>query len=103
MKNITLAVEEEVLNAVRKYAAERGTTVNGLVRDYLTRLAAFEDRAAKARQELAELSEASEGRLGGWTLNREEIYDRPLFSRHQYPGVRGFGEGTGGSEEDEGR
>ncbi len=39
MKNVTLAVEEEVLAAVRKYASARNTTVNGLVREYLTRLA----------------------------------------------------------------
>ena len=35
MKNVTLAVEEDVLAAARKYAAARKTTVNGLVRDYL--------------------------------------------------------------------
>ena len=35
MKNITLSIEEDVLAAVRKYAASRNTTVNGLVRDYL--------------------------------------------------------------------
>ena len=39
MKNITLSVEEDVLAPVRKYAASRNTTVNGLVRDYLGKLA----------------------------------------------------------------
>lgn len=36
---ITLAVDEEVLAAARKYAAVNNTTVNSLVREYLTRLA----------------------------------------------------------------
>ena len=35
MKNITLAVEENVLDEARRYAANRKTTVNGLVRDFL--------------------------------------------------------------------
>ncbi len=52
MKNITLSVEERVLAAVRRYASERNTTVNGLVRDYLTRLANQEDRAEQARSRL---------------------------------------------------
>ena len=37
MKNITLAVDEDVLDRVRVIAAERKTTVNGLVREYLGR------------------------------------------------------------------
>ena len=35
MKNITLAIDEEVLRAARIYAAEHDTTVNALVREYL--------------------------------------------------------------------
>jgi len=40
MKNITLSVDENVLAAVRRHAAECNSTVNALVRDYLTGLAA---------------------------------------------------------------
>ena len=39
MKNITLAIEDEVLDKVRVVAAEKRTTVNALVREYLTELA----------------------------------------------------------------
>ncbi len=61
MKNITLAVDDEVLAAVRKLAAERNTTVNGLVRDYLTSLAeqVRKEAGARARKELVRLSEES--------------------------------------------
>ncbi|MGH9896342.1 MAG: DUF6364 family protein [bacterium] len=102
MKNITLAVDEEVLRAARRYAAQHDTTVNALVREYLTRLVDFEEKAAKARQRLVELSEQSEGRMGSWKWNREDAYEGRLLPRHQHSGLRGFGERSGGEEEGEG-
>ena len=76
MKNITLSVEDDVLAAVRRYAVEHESTVNGLVREYLTRLARHDDRAATARRRIRELSEQSEGRIGGKTWNRSSLHDR---------------------------
>ena len=76
MKNITLSVDENVLAAVRRHAAERNSTVNALVREYLACLAAHEDRAKRARARLRELSAQSQGRLGKKTLTREELHDR---------------------------
>jgi hypothetical protein len=100
MKNITLAIDEKVLRQVRRYAAEHDTTVNALVRDYLTGLVSQEERAAEARRRLVKMSEESEGRLGpNWKWNREEIYEDRLFPRHQRPSLRGFGEEGGGSQE----
>jgi len=92
MKNVTLAIEEDVLNAARKYAVKHNTTVNGMVREYLTRLVKFEDRAAEARQRLKELSEESTLELGSWKWNREELYDRNVLSRHEHSPLRGFEE-----------
>ena len=103
MKNITLSVEEDVLAAVRKYAAARNTTVNGLVREYLGKLAAQEDRAAQARKELVELAKASTFDPGkDWKWNREELYDRGVFSRHEHSPLRGFQEPGAPLKEDEG-
>lgn len=76
MKNITLSVDEAVLAAVRRHAAERDSTVNGLVREYLTNLAAHEDRASRARTRLRQLSAQSRGRLGKKTWSREDLHDR---------------------------
>jgi len=76
MKNITLSVEEEVLIAVRRHAAERNSSVNALVREYLTNLAAHEDRASRARARLRQLSKQSQGRLGKKTWTRDELHDR---------------------------
>lgn len=75
MKNITLSVDETVLAAVRRHAAEHDTTVNALVRDYLIRLAQHEQRARLARQRLRELSDQSPARLGERTWRRDDLHD----------------------------
>ena len=76
MKNITLSVDEDVLSAVRKYAAERNSSVNGLVREFLGSIAEREDRAKKARRRIRELSESSEARIGSKTWSRDELHAR---------------------------
>lgn len=76
MKNITLSVEEEILAAVRRYTAEHNTTVNALVREYLTNLAGHHDRARRARVRLRQLSKQSQGQLGDKTWTREDLHER---------------------------
>ena len=76
MKNITLSIDESVIHAVRLYAAERGSTVNALVREFLTGIAQREDRARNARQRIRELSERSTARIGPRTWTREELHER---------------------------
>ena len=100
MKNITLALEEEVLEGMRQYAARHRTTVNALIREHCKRIVTQEDRAAEARRELAELSERSTGRLGpDWKWNRAELYDRPILRRYECADIRGNGKaGQSGKE-----
>lgn len=76
MRNITLAVDDEVLAAVRKYAAERDATVNSLVREYLTNIAAQSSRATQARARLLQLSRKSNGQLGEKTWTRDDLHER---------------------------
>jgi len=76
MKNITLSVDENVLVAVRRHAAEHNSTVNALVREYLTNLAEHDDRAKRARARLRQLSRESQGRLGKKTWSRDELHER---------------------------
>ena len=76
MKNITLSVDEKILSVVRRYAAEQNSSVNALVRDYLTNLATQEDRANGARARLRELSTRSTGRLGKKSWTRDNLHDR---------------------------
>lgn len=76
MKNITLAIDEEVLDEARRVAANRKTTVNGLVREFLQRIVEQENRAERAMRELARMSERTTGELGPRTWTRDELYDR---------------------------
>ena len=48
MKNITLAVDDDTYRLARIAAAERGTTVSALVRDYLRQLAQRPDQQRNA-------------------------------------------------------
>jgi hypothetical protein len=93
MKNITLAVDEDILDRVRVIAAERKTTVNALVREHLEKIASEQDRRADARRRLRELMEKSEARLGpDYKWNRKELYEDRVFPRHQRSDLRGDGE-----------
>ena len=76
MKNITLTVEETSLRAVRRYAAEHNTSVNALVRDFLTQIANRENRAKKARRRIRELSDRSGARIGRKSWSRDELHAR---------------------------
>jgi len=77
MKNITLAIEDEVLDKVRVVAAEKRTTVNALVRDYLNDLAGRNQRIAEARRELLRLMATSEGRMRpDWKFDRDDSHER---------------------------
>jgi hypothetical protein len=75
-KNITLALDEPVLEAVRVYAACRQTTVNGLVRDFLTGIAQQEDKTTRARRRLKELMDRTDMEAGPVTWSRDDLHDR---------------------------
>lgn len=81
MKRITLSVDEKVLSAVRRIAAEQDRSVNALIRDYLTGLAerqaqTRQDRARLARQQIRKLSESSKARIGSASWRRDEFHAR---------------------------
>ena len=76
MKNVTLSIDEKILAAVRRYAVERDSSVNALVREFLTGIATREDRARKARQRIRELSDQSTARIGSKSWTRDELHER---------------------------
>jgi hypothetical protein len=55
VKNITLTVDDELYEQSRVIAAQRKTTVTGLVRDYLANLTNTERRREQARQEILQM------------------------------------------------
>jgi len=76
MKNITLAVDDTVLDAVRRYAATKNTSVNAIVREHLGRIARSQGRAREAMRELRAMSDRSDAEVGPVTWTRDDLYDR---------------------------
>jgi Family of unknown function (DUF6364) len=77
--NITLSLDEKLVKEVRKIAVEPDTTLTGLVRDYLERLAAESARSGRKQKELAALRRTFEKyqfHIGDRTWKREELYER---------------------------
>jgi antitoxin component of RelBE/YafQ-DinJ toxin-antitoxin module len=73
--NLTLSVDDEVVQQARRRAEAMGKSVNQLVREYLEQLAGKSDREALVA-ELKELTRNSTGDSRGWKFNREEIHER---------------------------
>jgi hypothetical protein len=80
MKNITLAVDEKILEAGRSYARRRGTTLNALVRDLLVKAVAADRQTAVS--EMFRLMDAYPGNSREQQWTREELHDRQGLS-HQ--------------------
>ncbi len=93
MPNITLAIDEELLDKSREYAANKGTTLNALVRELLGDEIAQASRREEARRGLLELIDNSTARLGpDYKWNREELYEERMLPRHKRPDLRGLNE-----------
>lgn len=75
MSNVTLSVDSEVLLAARRYAADRNTSVNGLVREFLADIASREDRVKTARKHIMQLSRETQGRIGDITWSRDSLHE----------------------------
>jgi plasmid stability protein len=77
MSNITLNIPDEILDDVRIVAAEKKTTVNAMVRDYLASISRQKHRAKAAMAELRKMSEASASDLGpDFKFDRASLYER---------------------------
>ena len=77
MANLTLSLEDEVLRRARIRALELDTTVNELVREYLTEFAGIGStrQALDHFLALAGNTDASSGPAGR-TWKRDELYER---------------------------
>ncbi|MEM0985003.1 MAG: DUF6364 family protein [Pseudomonadota bacterium] len=73
-KNITLAIDEELLDKARVLAALRRTSVNEMVRRFLKRETEAERLHDEATAALLKLSETSEADFGAGPFIREETY-----------------------------
>ena len=77
--NVTLTLDDELVKKVRKIAVERDTTLAGLVRDHLEKLAAEGAVSGRKRRERAALDRSFERfqfRVGKRTWKRADLYAR---------------------------
>jgi hypothetical protein len=78
--NITLSLDDDLVKKVRKIAVERDTTLTGMVRDYLEKLATESASSGRRRRE-REILERSFDRLqfqvGKRTWKRADLHVRP--------------------------
>ncbi len=75
MANITLSIDDRLLQRARDVAASMGTTLNGLVRTYLRQVADGNSPSETGR-EFRKLSLEHQGHSNGWTFDRDEIHER---------------------------
>ena len=76
MKNVTIALDESLLREARRIAADRSTTLNAMIREFLEELARQESRAVKARRRIVELCRKTRAEVGPRTWSRDEIHER---------------------------
>lgn len=77
--NITLSLDTALVKKLRKIAVERDTTLTGMVRDYLEKVAAEESASGRRRREREALERTFEQvqfTLGKRTWRRQDLYDR---------------------------
>ena len=73
--NVTLSIDDEVIQEARRRAEAMGTSVNQLVREYLEQLVGKTDANSDAA-EFERLSRLAQGDSRGWKFNREELHER---------------------------
>lgn len=103
MKNITLAIDETLLERSRALAERRKTTLNAMVRSLLEQEVEQEDRIAWAREGMRKLIEEAKIAAANdtsneppYVWNRMDAYEERenrILSRLERPDLRGFNEG----------
>ena len=89
MKNITVSVPDEVYRKARIRAAERNTSVSGLVRDLLLQVAEQDERRRHLLETIEAVREANPNFTATHLLSRDELHDRDALRRLEHPYLRG--------------
>lgn len=76
MKNLTVSLPDEVYRKARLKAAERETSVSGLVRDLLTEIASEESDFERRKRLQNEIIASIKEFRAGDRLTREEVHAR---------------------------
>ncbi len=78
MKNVTLSIPDDLLKLSREYAKRHGTSLNEFIRELLKKHVLSEGDDPVER--LLKNSELFSVSTKSWKWNRDEIYDRKIFS-----------------------
>lgn len=78
VRNVTLSIPDDVYRAARIRAAERGSSVSGLVADYLRSLSEREAEFARLEAQQRAIQEGIEDFSAGDRLTRDELHDRAV-------------------------
>jgi hypothetical protein len=76
MANLTITVDDHVLKKARLRALEQGTSVNALLREYLSRYAGAASAHEEAVEGLIQLARAARGGRGRRHWTRDELHER---------------------------
>jgi len=76
-RNVTLAIDADLLKKARKIAVDKDTTVTGLIRNYLETLIEQEGKSKKETiSELVQLLDRSNAIVGKKAWSREDLHER---------------------------
>ena len=84
MKNITIAIDDQTYQRARVKAAERGTSVSALVKQYLAKLGQEPDRAGQLRRAEDQIRAEITNFRAGDPRCRDQLHNRgynAAFSR----------------------
>jgi len=75
-RNLTLTIDEDLLRAARKVALDRNTSVNQMVREFLSATVRDSGRHLAAVAKLDKLVRTTRGRVGAIAWKRDELHER---------------------------
>lgn len=73
--NVTLSIDDDVLQRARRRAESMGVSVNQLIRNYLEEFSGKTDPNLDAA-EFERLSRLANGNSHGWRFDRAEVHER---------------------------
>ena len=76
MRNITVSVNDETYKRARVAAAERGTSVSALVKDFLDQLASHETESERLKRQELEIRSRISAFSASDKLSRDELHSR---------------------------
>ena len=76
--NLTLSIEDELVEKAREVARQHGMSLNAMIREYIERLAGHPQSGKELLDEFERMWAETPGDSGGWKFDRDEIYAERL-------------------------